>query len=84
LQFAEIKKLNQISKKFQHDHGFSDEEMQKQKAVVYNNTVQAMAQILRGMQQLNITFDNPALESEQRIVLGKIFGVVNWWRRNWL
>ncbi|KAI6171132.1 hypothetical protein M3Y97_01065800 [Aphelenchoides bicaudatus] len=52
-----------------HDHGFSDEEMQKQKAVVYNNTVQAMAQILRGMQQLNITFDNPSLESEQRIVL---------------
>lgn len=44
--------------------------MQKQKAVVYNNTVQAMAQILRGMQQLNITFDNPSLESEQRIVLG--------------
>ncbi|KAI6228847.1 Guanine nucleotide-binding proteinalpha-3 subunit [Aphelenchoides fujianensis] len=52
-----------------HDHGFSDEEMQKQKAVVYNNTVQAMAQILRGMQQLNITFEKPSLESEQRLVL---------------
>ncbi|KAI6181042.1 Guanine nucleotide-binding proteinalpha-3 subunit [Aphelenchoides besseyi] len=52
-----------------HDHGFSDEEMQKQKAVVYNNTVQAMAQICRGMQQLNITFERPSLEAEQRMVL---------------
>lgn len=52
-----------------HDHGFSEEEIQKQKSVVYNNTVQAMAQILRGMQQLNITFENPSLESEGRIVL---------------
>lgn len=49
--------------------------MQKQKAVVYNNTVQAMAQILRGMQQLNITFENSSLESEQRIVLGKSFSL---------
>lgn len=55
-----------------HDHGFSDDEMQKQRGVIYNNTVQAMAQILRGMQQLNITFDDPSLESEQRIVLDTV------------
>ncbi|KAH7680277.1 G protein alpha subunit 3, partial [Aphelenchoides avenae] len=52
-----------------HDHGFSEEEMQKQKAVVYNNTVQAMAIILRGMSQLNIPFDNPSLESDARTIL---------------
>lgn len=30
--------------------------MIKQKSIIYNNTVQAMAQILRGMSQLNIPF----------------------------
>ncbi|CAD5222644.1 unnamed protein product [Bursaphelenchus okinawaensis] len=55
-----------------HDHGFSDDEMQKQKAVVYNNTVQSMATILRGLKQLNVTFDNPALENEERIVMDVI------------
>uniref|UniRef100_A0A914DK32 Uncharacterized protein n=1 Tax=Acrobeloides nanus TaxID=290746 RepID=A0A914DK32_9BILA len=52
-----------------HDHGFSEEEMLKQKSVVFNNTVQAMVYLLRGMNQLNIQFDNPSLESEARIVL---------------
>lgn len=28
-----------------------------------------MAQILRGMQQLNITFESPARENDQRLVL---------------
>ena len=45
-----------------HDHGFSEEEMLKQKSVVFNNTVQAMVYLLRGMNQLNIQFDNPSLE----------------------
>uniref|UniRef100_A0A915E609 Chondroitin proteoglycan 4 domain-containing protein n=1 Tax=Ditylenchus dipsaci TaxID=166011 RepID=A0A915E609_9BILA len=55
-----------------HDHGFSEDEMQKQKAVCYNNTVQAMAQILRGMNQLNIPFSNPNHESDARFVLDTI------------
>ncbi|KAI1730056.1 g-protein alpha subunit domain-containing protein [Ditylenchus destructor] len=55
-----------------HDHGFSEEEMQKQKSVCYNNTVQAMAQILRGMNQLNIPFNNPNLEADARLVLDVI------------
>ena len=49
-----------------HDHGFSDEEMIKQRAVVYNNTIQGMATIMRGMTQLNIPFSNPALEVSLR------------------
>ncbi|KAE9554521.1 hypothetical protein FO519_002277 [Halicephalobus sp. NKZ332] len=52
-----------------HDHGFSDEEMVKQRAVVYNNTIQGMATIVRGMTQLNIPFSNPALENDARIIL---------------
>uniref|UniRef100_A0A7E4UL69 Guanine nucleotide-binding protein alpha-3 subunit n=1 Tax=Panagrellus redivivus TaxID=6233 RepID=A0A7E4UL69_PANRE len=55
-----------------HDHGFSDEEMQKQKSVVYNNTVQGMAAILRGMNVLTIPFGNPAVEADSRIVLDVI------------
>ncbi|PIO72296.1 g-protein alpha subunit [Teladorsagia circumcincta] len=45
-----------------HDHGFSPEEAVQQKSVVYNNTVQAMAMILRAMNSLKITFENPARE----------------------
>lgn len=46
--------------------------MQKQKAVVYNNTVQAMASILRGMQQLGINFEKESLQNDQRVVLDVI------------
>jgi GTPase SAR1 family protein len=52
-----------------HDHGFSDEEIVKQKSVVYNNTVQGMASIIRGMTQLNLNFKNGGLESDARVVL---------------
>ena len=40
--------------------------MIKQRAVVYNNTIQGMATIMRGMTQLNIPFSNPALEVSLR------------------
>ncbi|CAI4223390.1 unnamed protein product [Auanema sp. JU1783] len=55
-----------------HAHGFSQEESDQQRGVVYNNTVQAMAQILRAMNTLNIPFSNPALESEARVVLDTV------------
>ena len=45
-----------------HDHGFSQEESEQQKGVVFNNTVQGMATILRAMNQLNIPFENAARE----------------------
>ncbi|KAK5968542.1 Guanine nucleotide-binding protein alpha-3 subunit [Trichostrongylus colubriformis] len=55
-----------------HDHGFSQEEAEQQKGVVYNNTVQAMAMILRAMHSLKINFENPARENDSRVVLDTI------------
>ncbi|CAD6193364.1 unnamed protein product [Caenorhabditis auriculariae] len=52
-----------------HDHGFSTEEADQQRSVVYNNTIQAMATILRAMNNLSIPFHNPARDNEARIVL---------------
>ncbi|KAL3099414.1 hypothetical protein niasHS_002869 [Heterodera schachtii] len=52
-----------------HDHGFTDEEREKQKSAVYNNTVLAMATLLHGMQRLNIPFHNPRIENEAMIVM---------------
>lgn len=39
----------------------------QQKAVIYNNTVQAMVSLLRGMKTLNIPFENP--ERDVRSIL---------------
>uniref|UniRef100_A0A0N4ZT08 Guanine nucleotide-binding protein alpha-3 subunit n=1 Tax=Parastrongyloides trichosuri TaxID=131310 RepID=A0A0N4ZT08_PARTI len=55
-----------------HDHGFSDEEVTKQKSVIYNNTVQAMAYIIRGMASLQISYENPEREADGRLVLDTI------------
>ncbi|CAJ0591606.1 unnamed protein product [Cylicocyclus nassatus] len=55
-----------------HDHGFSQEEADQQKGVVYNNTVQAMAQILRAMNSLKITLEDPSKEADARVVLDTI------------
>lgn len=52
-----------------HEHGFSTDEAEQQKNVVYNNTVQGMAVILRAMTTLGISFENPARDNEARIVL---------------
>ncbi|KIH45937.1 hypothetical protein ANCDUO_24013, partial [Ancylostoma duodenale] len=49
-----------------HDHGFSQEEADQQKGVVYNNTVQAMAMILRAMNSLKISLEDPAKEAFTR------------------
>ncbi|KAK6753157.1 hypothetical protein RB195_012638 [Necator americanus] len=55
-----------------HDHGFSQEEAEQQKGVVYNNTVQAMAQILRAMNGLKISLEDPSKEADARVVLDTI------------
>uniref|UniRef100_A0A914H513 Guanine nucleotide-binding protein alpha-1 subunit n=1 Tax=Globodera rostochiensis TaxID=31243 RepID=A0A914H513_GLORO len=52
-----------------HDHGFTEEEREKQKSAVYNNTVLAMAALLLGMQRLNIQFENSRVEKEALIVM---------------
>ncbi|EYC01588.1 hypothetical protein Y032_0106g3771 [Ancylostoma ceylanicum] len=55
-----------------HDHGFSQEEADQQKGVVYNNTVQAMAMILRAMNSLKISLEDPSKEADARVVLDTI------------
>ncbi|VBB30750.1 unnamed protein product [Acanthocheilonema viteae] len=41
-----------------HTNGFTDDEINQQKTVIYNNIVQGMASILRGMKKLDIPFEN--------------------------
>ncbi len=42
-----------------HEAGYSKEECMQYKPVVYSNTVQSMVAILKAMERLNISFDNP-------------------------
>jgi len=51
-----------------HSNGFSDEELMQQRSVVYNNTVQAMAHILKMMNAYHIPFANSAREKDSRTV----------------
>ena len=48
--------------KILHDQGFSEEEIAQQKSVVYSNTTQNMAVILKAMNTLNIPFDDAERE----------------------
>ncbi len=51
--------------------------MQKQKSVIFNNTITSMAQILRGMAQLwNIPFNDPRSEVGPQWCLG---AGSQWW-----
>ncbi|CAI5450043.1 unnamed protein product [Caenorhabditis angaria] len=52
-----------------HDHGFSTEEADQQKSVVYNNTIQGMAVILRAMSTCGVSFENAARDADARVVL---------------
>uniref|UniRef100_A0A0R3RK32 Guanine nucleotide-binding protein G(I) subunit alpha n=1 Tax=Elaeophora elaphi TaxID=1147741 RepID=A0A0R3RK32_9BILA len=52
-----------------HTNGFSDDEINQQKTVIYNNIVQGMACILRGMKKLGIPFENPERDVDARIVI---------------
>jgi len=51
-----------------YQDGFSDTERISYKEVVFANTVQSMAQILKAMKSLNISYDNPEREEDERIV----------------
>lgn len=48
--------------KILHDQGFSEEEIAQQKSVVYSNTTQNMAVILKAMNTLNVPFDDAERE----------------------
>ncbi|EFO98891.1 CRE-GPA-3 protein [Caenorhabditis remanei] len=52
-----------------HDHGFTAEESEQQKSVVFNNTLQAMISILKGMELLRMTFDKPIRENDAKFVM---------------
>lgn len=52
-----------------HDHGFTAEESEQQKSVVFNNTLQAMISILKGMESLRMTFDKPVRENDAKFVM---------------
>lgn len=43
-----------------HENGYTKEECQQYKPVVYSNTVQSMVAILRAMERLQIPFRDPA------------------------
>lgn len=42
-----------------HESGYSKEECEQYKPVVYSNTIQSLMTIIRAMGQLNIDFENP-------------------------
>ena len=43
-----------------HDNGFTREECKQYRPVVYSNTIQSLAAIIKGMDALGINFANPA------------------------
>ncbi|KAK6050671.1 g-protein alpha subunit, partial [Cooperia oncophora] len=45
-----------------HNNGFTDDEILQQKRVVYNNTVTAMHQLIKAMQQYQIKYSSPERE----------------------
>lgn len=45
-----------------HKNGFSKDEMEDRKKIIYGNTVIPMAVILNAMSDLDILFENPKLE----------------------
>ncbi|KAH7710196.1 guanine nucleotide-binding protein G(i) subunit alpha-1 [Aphelenchoides avenae] len=49
-----------------HETGFSDEERRAFRPVVYSNTIQSMTAILRAMDQLKISFGDPARSDDAR------------------
>uniref|UniRef100_A0A158P701 Guanine nucleotide-binding protein alpha-1 subunit n=1 Tax=Angiostrongylus cantonensis TaxID=6313 RepID=A0A158P701_ANGCA len=51
-----------------HTSGFTEDEITQQKRVVYNNTVTAMNQLIKAMQQYQIKYSNPDREVRTIIV----------------
>ncbi|TGZ73113.1 hypothetical protein CRM22_001714 [Opisthorchis felineus] len=52
-----------------HQNGYSKEECMKYRPVVFNNTVQSMMAILRGMEHLDISFANEERNTDAMLVL---------------
>ena len=54
---------NQKFHRILHDDGFSEEEMQKQKHVVFSNMIVSMIMILNAMAVFGIEFEDAELEA---------------------
>ncbi|RCN31171.1 hypothetical protein ANCCAN_23055 [Ancylostoma caninum] len=51
-----------------HNNGFTEDEMTQQKRVVYNNTVTAIHQLIKAMQQYQIKYSSPDREVDAMVV----------------
>ncbi|CAJ0589942.1 unnamed protein product [Cylicocyclus nassatus] len=51
-----------------HNNGFTDDEMMQQKRVVYNNTVTAIHQLIKAMQQYQIKYSNPERQVDAMVI----------------
>uniref|UniRef100_A0A183CAI6 Uncharacterized protein n=1 Tax=Globodera pallida TaxID=36090 RepID=A0A183CAI6_GLOPA len=54
--------------RFMHNNQYTEEELLQQRSVVYSNTIHAMAELLRGMERLKITFRNANREFDAKLV----------------
>ncbi|CAF0747918.1 unnamed protein product [Didymodactylos carnosus] len=52
-----------------HQHGYSKEEFEQYRPVVYSNTIQSLGAIIRAMNMLNIQFSSPEREQDAARVL---------------
>jgi len=55
-----------------HMDGYSKEDFEQYREVVYSNTIQSLATIIRAMETLNIPFGSPDRERDAAMVLDKI------------
>ena len=52
-----------------HQHGYTKEEFEQYRPVVYSNTIQSLGAIIRAMNMLNIQFDSTEREADAQRVL---------------
>ncbi|VDK27971.1 unnamed protein product [Gongylonema pulchrum] len=55
-----------------HNNGFTEDELMKQRSVVYSNTIYAVDAVLRAMAQYHVTFSNTAREVSLNLKLTPI------------
>lgn len=56
-----------------HEDGFSGDDVKQYKPVVYSNTIQSLAAILRAMDSLGIEFGDKDRKASFRFILLRIF-----------
>ncbi|CAI5453693.1 unnamed protein product [Caenorhabditis angaria] len=51
-----------------HNNKYSDDEIEQQKRIVYDNTVSAMQALLRAMAKYNVSFEDSSRESDAKVI----------------